>query len=127
MQELSKRRLQALGQLMALQWVPVHTVLPSPLLPPFKQQHGASLADLPRVAAPGSVRLYEDRWFASASCRVLDGEVHSADIKAAFGWNVPVSITLIITLIIAACCTVLFVVLLCAHRMHCLFEDVQDS
>jgi hypothetical protein len=90
LQELSKRRLQALGQLMSLQWVPVHTVLPSPLLPLYKQQ-GASLSDeLPRVAAPGSVRLYEDRWFSSASCRVLDGEVHSADIKAAFGWNVPV-------------------------------------
>jgi hypothetical protein len=95
LQELSKRRLQALGQLMSLQWVPVHTVLPSPLLPPYKQQQqqqqGALHVDqLPRVAAPGSVRLYEDRWFSSASCRVLDAEVHSADIKAAFGWNVPV-------------------------------------
>ncbi|KAG5176706.1 hypothetical protein JKP88DRAFT_265343 [Tribonema minus] len=86
--EFNERRLQALAQLMAHKWVPVHVALPSPLLPPHRSQpthppggRGPARPPPSRVASPSAVRPSADMWFCSASFWVLDGAVRTKELS----------------------------------------------
>ncbi|CAN0079106.1 unnamed protein product, partial [Phaeothamnion confervicola] len=110
-EEQERRRLDALSRLMALDWVPVYAVPPSPLLPRcdganeaglgFAMAGGAEAAVVaaagPRAAAPAKVRPAEDMWLCSHRYHQLNAEVHSPEVRAAFGWTQSLQPTVVAT------------------------------
>ncbi|CAM9133150.1 unnamed protein product, partial [Laminaria digitata] len=84
-----KERLAALHQLAVLSWVPVLASFPSPLVPSTSTAKDALSLTGAVVAPPHMARLREDMWVSSRTFYVLDAEVRSSAVRAAFSWDVP--------------------------------------
>ena len=70
-------------ELAHIPWLPALVEAPEPFLPWSPEQCVAC------VVTADVVRPLEDRWLVSASCRILDGEVHSEVMRRLLGWATP--------------------------------------
>ena len=70
--------------MLSIKWIPVYTEPPNPFLPwpEFSEP----------VAAPLDTITSEKMWLASYAKRLVDGDVHSVELKKIFGWLDEVSI-----------------------------------
>jgi len=81
-----------------LGWLPVHVSSPIPLLP-WSSSGGAASSQVSSVpnavsqcfAPARRVRPVADAWLCSATLKLLDGEVRSAELSAALGWQEPLA------------------------------------
>ncbi len=79
--ELHARRIQ---ELLSTRWMPVYHEPPQPYLPwPEDREY---------VAAPIDSTTVDKMWLASYNKRLVDGDVHSTNLKKLFGWLDDVSI-----------------------------------
>ena len=76
--EARSRLVEALKQ---TSWVPVHKSSPSPFLP-WELPPASS-----PVATPAASKTMDKMWLASSTYRLVDGEVHTPELKAVLGWN----------------------------------------
>ncbi len=85
-QKKKDRELQAqrVSELLSIKWMPVYVEPPNPFLP--WPEHCEP------VAAPLDTITTEKMWLASYGKRLVDGDVHSLELKKLFGWLNEVSI-----------------------------------
>ncbi len=81
-EEHAKRK----GALLTLEWVPVLTSPPHPLLPWLEEYKHTP------VASPLSTTDRENMWLLSFTHRIIDGRIHNEDLMALFGWSKAISI-----------------------------------
>jgi hypothetical protein len=74
------------ASLLSLEWVPVLTSPPHPLLP------WLDVYKTTPVASPISTIDRENMWLLSFTHRIIDGRIHNEDLKALFGWSNTASI-----------------------------------
>ncbi len=72
--------------LLSLEWVPVLTSPPHPLLPWLEEYKNAP------VASPLSTTDRENMWLLSYTHRIIDGRIHNEDLMDLFGWSNTISI-----------------------------------
>jgi len=72
--------------LLTLEWVPVLTSPPHPLLP-WREEYKNT-----PVASPLSTTDRENMWLLSFTHRIIDGRIHNEDLMALFGWSNAISI-----------------------------------
>lgn len=84
MKRQKQKQAERVTELLSIKWMPVYTESPSPFLP--WPEHCEP------VAAPLDTILIDKMWLASYGKRIVDGDVHSIELKKMFGWldKVPV-------------------------------------
>ncbi len=75
---------QRVSELLSINWMPVQTIPPNPFLP---WPDNCKL-----VAAPFDTVTRDKMWLASYTKRLVDGDIHSVELKKIFGWLDDVSI-----------------------------------
>ncbi len=79
-----QRQAERMSELLSIKWMPVHTKPPSPFLPWPEYCEP--------VAAPLDTIMVDKMWLASYGKRIVDGDVHSIELKKMFGWLDEVSV-----------------------------------
>ena len=79
-----QKQAERVSELLSIKWIPVFTEPPSTFLP------WPEFCD--PVAAPLDTILIDKVWLASYAKRVVDGDIHSLELKKMFGWLDEVSI-----------------------------------